>query len=107
MVNKNLKYMVVVLAMISMTACAQKTSQTTEDNSVQQGPPPQGQGQRQGRPKFSDLLSKMDTNKDGKLTLTEAKGPLKDNFAQIDKDKDGFITETEFNSAPPPPRRQK
>jgi Ca2+-binding EF-hand superfamily protein len=49
----------------------------------------------------------MDANKDGKLSSSEVQDPLKNNFTQIDKDKDGFITETKFNSAPPPPPRNR
>lgn len=62
------------------------------------------QGERREPPKFSELLEKMDTNEDGKLALSEVKGPLKKNFAKIDLDEDGFITEEEFKKAPKPKR---
>ena len=47
-------------------------------------------------PSFSELLEKMDTNKDKKLSKSEVKGRLKENFDQRDKNGDGFITEEEM-----------
>jgi len=60
------------------------------------------QGGQQGPPNFAQLLTEMDTDKDGKLASSEAKGPLKDNFSTIDTDGDGFITNAEFDKAPKP-----
>ncbi|MDP5105682.1 MAG: DUF1566 domain-containing protein, partial [Polaribacter sp.] len=48
-------------------------------------------------PKFSELLEKMDSNNDQKLSKTEVKGKLKDNFDKRDKNGDGFITEDEMS----------
>lgn len=53
-------------------------------------------------PNYAALLEKMDSNKDGKLSKDEVKGPLKDGFEKIDTDEDGFITEAEFEKAPKP-----
>lgn len=47
-------------------------------------------------PTFSQLLKEMDKDEDGKLSKTEIKGPLKDNFDKIDADEDGFITKEEL-----------
>lgn len=47
-------------------------------------------------PKFSELLEKMDSNNDQKLSKTEVKGKLKENFDKRDKNGDGFITEDEM-----------
>ncbi len=55
---------------------------------------------RKEPPNFAQILKEMDSNKDGKLSKDEVKGPLKDGFAKIDLDKDGFISETEFSNAP-------
>jgi Ca2+-binding EF-hand superfamily protein len=55
------------------------------------------------RPVYSDLLSRLDTNNDQKISAQEVKGPLKIHFSKIDSNQDGFITETEFKNAPPPP----
>ena len=62
-------------------------------------------GQKE-RPTFSQLVEKMDTNKVGKISESEVKGPLKDNFSVIDTDEDGFISEEEFNNAPKPKRKK-
>ncbi len=59
----------------------------------------------QEKPKFSELLSKMDKNKDGKIALGEAEGPMKKDFKTIDANGDGFITEKEFKAAPKPERK--
>ena len=60
------------------------------------------QGGQQGPPSFTQLLAQMDTNKDSKLSSSEVKGPLKENFSTVDANGDGYITETEFNKAPKP-----
>lgn len=41
---------------------------------------------------LQDMLKKMDENKDGKLTLGEAKGILLLNFTTLDVNKDGVLT---------------
>lgn len=58
---------------------------------------------RREAPVFAEILSKLDTNNDQKISTQEVKGPLKFRFNIIDSNKDGFITETEFKNAPPPP----
>ncbi|MDO6760079.1 EF-hand domain-containing protein [Tamlana sp. 2_MG-2023] len=67
----------------------------------------QGRGERKGPPEFSELLEKLDENEDGKLSESEVKGPLKDQFSEIDTDEDGFITEEEFKNAPKPQGRKR
>jgi Ca2+-binding EF-hand superfamily protein len=52
----------------------------------------QNREERKEPPTFSELLEKMDTNEDGKLSTKEVKGPLKKDFSKIDTDEDGFIT---------------
>ncbi|QXP59578.1 EF-hand domain-containing protein [Olleya sp. HaHaR_3_96] len=63
--------------------------------------------QKKEPPTFSQLLEEMDKDEDGKLSKSEIKGPLKDNFDTIDTDEDGFISEAEFKKAPKPERRQR
>ena len=41
---------------------------------------------------------KMDADKDGKLTESEAQGKLKANFKSVDADKDGFLDKTELEA---------
>jgi Ca2+-binding EF-hand superfamily protein len=57
-------------------------------------------------PTFSELLKKMDKDDDGKLSASEVKGPLKDDFTKIDADEDGFITEKELEKAPKTKRKE-
>lgn len=87
-------------------ACAQKTTPTTNDN--QRQAPRQNQGTRPGGgapPSFSNLISQMDEDGDGKLSKSEVTGPLANGFDKVDQNGDGYITEAEFQQAPPPPRR--
>lgn len=53
----------------------------------------------------TELMKKMDANKDGKLSEKEVKGSLKENFAKIDSDKDGFLSIKELEKAPKPAGR--
>ena len=53
-------------------------------------------------PTFKELLKKMDTDEDGKLSKKETKGPLKNDFDKIDANEDGFISKKEFEKAPKP-----
>jgi Ca2+-binding EF-hand superfamily protein len=53
-------------------------------------------------PSVDEIFSKMDANKDGKLSKEEVRGPLQNDFAKIDTDGDGFISKEELNKAPKP-----
>lgn len=53
----------------------------------------------------TELMEKMDANKDGKLSEIEVKGTLKENFTKIDTDKDGFLSIKELEKAPKPEGR--
>jgi Ca2+-binding EF-hand superfamily protein len=44
----------------------------------------------------ANLLERFDTNKDGKISRAEAKGPLADNFDLFDTNKDGFLDKDEL-----------
>lgn len=63
------------------------------------------QGNRNRPRSFEDLLKRMDTNKDGKLSKEEVRGPLANHFSKIDSNNDGFITKEELKKAPKPNRR--
>ncbi|WP_035759444.1 EF-hand domain-containing protein [Flavobacterium tegetincola] len=58
-----------------------------------------------GQPNVEEVLSKLDTNKDGKISKDEAQGPLKNDFTKIDTNKDGFISKEELANAPKPERQ--
>lgn len=63
--------------------------------------------ERKQPPTFKQLLKEMDKDEDGKLSIDEIKGPLKEDFAKVDLDEDGFITAEEFKKAPKPKRRER
>ena len=44
-------------------------------------------------------LERLDTNKDGKISKAEARGPLADNFDRLDENKDGFLDRDELRKA--------
>lgn len=68
--------------------------------------PPQGQ-ERRKQPTPAELIKELDTDKDGQLSKTEVKGPLKDDFSKIDTDKDGYITLEELKKAPKPEAKKQ
>tara|TARA_R110002073_G_scaffold72537_1_gene177255 strand:+ start:242053 stop:242346 length:294 start_codon:yes stop_codon:yes gene_type:complete len=58
-------------------------------------------------PTAAEIIKQMDANKDGKLSLKEVKGPLKDDFSKIDTNEDGFLSKEEIEKAPKPKRPKK
>jgi len=63
------------------------------------GPPGRGGRMAFHRPD----LKRLDTDKDGKVSLEEFIAPMKAHFARMDANKDGFLDETELKAPPPPP----
>lgn len=82
---------------LAMTISAQ-----AQDSS---NPPPQREGHRQGSPpSIEQVLADLDTNKDGKLSRKEVRGPLQRDFKKVDSNKDGFLDRKELEQVPRPPR---
>ncbi|MEP4532965.1 MAG: hypothetical protein ABJ004_07760 [Cyclobacteriaceae bacterium] len=93
--KKTLKTTTWVVMVLTMTiACSSQKNQTSNQR-------PSGQ---QGPPSAAQLISEMDTNKDGKLSKSEVKGPLANDFSKIDSNSDGFLTQDELKNAPGPQR---
>ena len=61
-----------------------------------------GNGSQSGQPSVTEIFQQMDTNKDGKLSKKEVKGPLLTDFSKIDTNSDGFISVQELEKAPKP-----
>ncbi len=93
---KNFRLRLAVLVFGATLFFANSTVAQSQDNNERRKPPT-----------FEQLLDKMDTNEDGKLSKKEIKGPLKERFSKVDLDEDGFITEEEFKKVPKPKRREK
>ncbi|QWX85209.1 YHYH protein [Cellulophaga sp. HaHaR_3_176] len=51
------------------------------------------------RPSSIQIISKLDSNEDGKLSKREVKGPIANDFINIDSNNDGFLTLEELNKA--------
>jgi Ca2+-binding EF-hand superfamily protein len=68
---------------------------------------PPNQNAKEGPPSASELLKKMDANKDGKLSKAEVKGPLQKDFLKVDKNKDGFLSKVELEKLPSPSKERQ
>lgn len=75
----------------------------TEMNSQQPGPmrpssfaPSKASGAKRGNP-----MADLDKNGDGKLSRSEVRGPLAQDFSRLDRNNDGYITSDELPSHPP------
>lgn len=88
-----MKYQKLKLILLGMTATLTVACASSDER-------PRG-GDRQP-PSFSEMIEKMDSNGDGKLSEAEVKGPLKRDFSAIDSDGDGYLTEDELGDAPKP-----
>lgn len=77
-------------------------------NMDEQRPPKTNERGDRGRerPSVAELFLKMDENKDQKLSKTEVKGRLSEDFSSIDTNKNGFLSKEEVeNGAKRGPKR--
>ena len=68
--------------------------------------PSRGKGgprSQNNRPSINELFKVMDENKDGKLSKTEVRGGLKNDFGKLDKNNNGFLEKEEIKF----PKRRK
>jgi len=96
MKTTSLKIIITMVCIVLFASC--KTSSDVQDQSNN------SQRRQGGQPTVEQLISEMDTNNDGKLSETEVKGPLKDDFSKIDINADGFLSKEELENAPKPER---
>ena len=94
MKRNTLKLGIAMLTIALFASC--KTSSETESNNSST------QRSKGGQPSVENLMTQMDSNKDGKLSKNEVKGPLANDFSKIDSDDDGYISKEELKNAPKP-----
>ncbi len=99
---KKVMFKVFITAMISASFASCSMAQKSA-TSGQTKPAP---------PSVTELLTKMDSDNDGKLSKAEVKGPLANDFSKIDTNSDQFLSKEELEKAPKPngqkpPRGQK
>uniref|UniRef100_UPI004047E35B Lcl domain-containing protein n=1 Tax=Mariniflexile sp. TaxID=1979402 RepID=UPI004047E35B len=106
MKNKGIiKVGILIIVLVLFSACgSERNKKQSQSEQVQKAKRSDGPKQEAGheRPSVTEMLAEMDSDGDGKLAESEVKGPLKNDFSKIDTDKDGFITVAEFNKAPKP-----
>jgi hypothetical protein len=85
-----LKGFLVTLLIASLISCS-SNKKTTVNSQTHGGPP-----------STDELFAQMDSNKDGKLSKEEVKGPITNDFSKVDTNSDGFISKEELNKAPKP-----
>lgn len=94
--TNKLKLVIAILSIALFASCKSVESENKSTSQKRQG----------GQPNVTQLIAQMDANKDGKLSTSEVKGPLKTDFSKIDTDNDGFLSEAELEKAPKPERRK-
>ena len=85
--KKEITGILIAAVMLSASSC-KSTKETATDANVSDA--------------VKEMLSRMDANKDGKLSKEEVRGQLLTNFATIDTNSDGFISAAELEKAPKP-----
>lgn len=88
-----------LLTIATLTISCKSTSEAASEKT----------GQKKGgdRPNVETIFTELDANKDGKISKSEAKGPLAETFSQIDTNSDGFISKEELKNAPKPERKER
>lgn len=87
--KKQMKRLASIGVVLIVTLCAAAGEQKVNNNII-----------RNNQPNPEELIKQLDSNKDGKISKEEAKGPLKEDFSIVDKNADGFITLEELKDAP-------
>lgn len=79
-----------ILLLASNSSCAQNSNKDKEEHH---------------RPSVEQIFKDLDSDKDGKISKKEVKGPLKKHFDKADTNKDGYLTKKEVEDAPKPRRK--
>lgn len=90
MKRQNRKIIIMAFSLAVLMSCGNKQSQ-----------------KEKSQHSTSELISQMDSDNDGKLSKTEVKGPLQNDFSKIDTNDDGFISKEELEKAPKPGQNKK
>ena len=90
---------ILVVGLVVLTAC-----NATQNQSKNIGSKQSQRTKRASMPSVDELITKMDANKDGKLSKSEIKGPLANDFDKVDTNSDGYISKKELENAPKPQR---
>lgn len=90
---KNLISGAAIASLLLATASCSSSQQTTNEASRHQI------GQASST---EQNMKDLDTNNDGKISKSEAKGPLANDFSKVDANKDGYISKEELEKAPKP-----
>jgi Ca2+-binding EF-hand superfamily protein len=96
--------LILFIASCNQNATSPSSTQSAE-NSKTTSPNAERATRNGKKPEFKNVLARVDTNNDGKISKSEAKGPLVNAFDKLDADGDGFITEKEFNEFVPPAQK--
>ena len=102
-----LKIGMVTIGLALCTACGEKHKKDQVDqNKMDQRhddkrPCKDGEEPPQ-RPSTKEMFAEMDSDKDGRLSESEVKGPLQHDFSKIDTNNDGYIEEEELTNVPKP-----
>lgn len=88
---------IATLGLLFLVSCSSTQNQVQNQQEQKQG--------KGNMPAVSQLISQMDSNNDGKLSKSEVKGPLLNDFSKIDSNNNGYLEEDELKNAPKPQGR--
>lgn len=104
MTIKNILLASIVGILIIATASCRTNKRVARDQQANNRQRPNGQRPDGQRRTPAQMMAQMDANKDGRLSIKEAQGRLKNNFKTVDTNNNGFITLSELKAAPRPQR---
>lgn len=94
--KRKFKILAITGLVVAFTSC-NSSKETTNTNVSIDKKALRGQSNEK-HPDASQMLVRMDANKDGKISKTEARGKLKENFNLRDVNEDGYITDNEMRN---------